>query len=318
MSERSLYEILGVDEDAEPADVRRAYRRLARRHHPDLNPGDPEATRRFRVICRAFLVLSRPSRRAVYDSGGTPVVTPTEVERQLESPFETVSSRRAADVAAELFGHGEPREEGIREQDATTELTLALAEAVRGAAVDVSLQRESPCEDCDGSGETEGGEPCPRCSGRGVLVALERLRVRVPPGTEDGDRLRVPGHGHLRSSGTGDLYLLVRVDPHPYYRRRGADIHAELPVTVAEAALGAEIEVPTIDGPVRMRLPAGTESGTTFRLKGRGVVPGREGERGDHYATVRIVPPPDPDPDTRAALEELRQPDPRRDLPREL
>lgn len=323
------YEVLEVPPDADAVTVRRAYQRLARRLHPDLRPGDEEAERRYEEVARAYRILADPERRRRWEEGlleadhrgaaageagaggGRGRGSPARVT--LESFLEVHAEWSSTEG-------GEPRGD-----DLTAELTLAFAEAVRGVTTSFSVQRERECEECAGEGETLSGAPCERCGGRGLVVDLDRIRVRIPQGVEDGSRLRLPGKGNPPAAKEpagpaagepGDLFLTVRVRPHPYFRRRGLDVLGDLPVTYAEAALGAAVEVPTLDGPVRVRLPAGTSGGQRFRLRGRGVtLP--SGRAGDHFYTVRIVVPERVDEETRSLIERLPRQDPRRDLPRE-
>jgi DnaJ-class molecular chaperone len=317
MSSFDPYQVLEIDRDADSVTVRRAYQKLARRYHPDLYPGDPNAERRFLDVARAYRVLSDPELRRRHDVGLL------EAERGLEPA--PPGARRGSvaarfkyeaflEVHAEWTASGEAEPRG---DDLTAELTLELAEAVRGTTTSFSLQRERACEECGGAGEGLTAVPCERCAGRGLVVDLDRIRVRIPPGVDGGTRLRLPGKGNVDADGgAGDLFLTVRVRPHAYFRRHGLDIHGDVPVTFAEAVLGADLEVPTLDGPVRVRLPAGTSGGQRFRLRRRGVrLPG--GRTGDHFYSVRIVVPRDVDEETRALIERLPGLDPRRGLPTE-
>jgi molecular chaperone DnaJ len=342
MSPFDPYDVLDVPRDADSVTVRRAYQRLARRLHPDLRPGDAEAERRYDEVARAYRILADPELRRRWEAGvaeagrggGTFVAAEGGASRErgvatrltLESFLEVHAEWSSTE------GRGEPGEP--RGDDLTAELTLDFAEAVRGVTTSFSVQRERECEDCAGEGEELSGAPCERCAGRGVVVDLDRIRVRIPQGVEDGSRLRLPGKGNppaarepAGASGAGepvgpgggepgDLFLTVRVRPHPYFHRRGLDVLGDLPVTFAEAALGADVEVPTLDGPVRVRLPAGTSGGQRFRLRGRGVtLP--SGRVGDHYYTVKIAVPERVDEETRALIERLPRQDPRAGLPKE-
>lgn len=333
MSPFDPYEVLEVSRDADPVTVRRAYQRLARRLHPDLRPGDEEAERRYEEVARAYRVLADPELRRRWEEGlleaGRRSVAGAEPggARGRGAPA-LLTLESFLEVHAEWSSTGSGAEPGEpRGDDVTAELTLDFAEAVRGVTTSFSVQRERECEECAGEGETLSGAPCERCGGRGLVVDLDRIRVRIPQGVEDGSRLRLPGKGNPPAAKepagpaapaageSGDLFLTVRVRPHPYFRRRGLDVLGDLPVTFAEAALGADVEVPTLDGPVRVRLPAGTSGGQRFRLRGRGVaLP--SGRAGDHYYTVKIAVPERLDEETRALVESLPRQDPRRDLPR--
>lgn len=306
MTSFDAYEILEIERSADSITVRRAYQRLARRYHPEFS-ADDAAARRFREVERAYRILADRELRRRYDAGQLPS---EEAGREETGPEPGTPGR-------------------LGPLDVVAEVTLGFAEAVRGSVASLSVQRERRCEACGGRGTTGrtgpgAGEPCGRCSGHGVLVDLDRVRTRLPAGIADGARLRLRGRGRVpppaearTSKGApGDLYLVVRVRPHPYFERRGLDVHVDLPVTFAEAALGAEIDVPTIDGPVRVRLPAGTPGGQRFRLPARGVR-GASGEVGDHYYRVRIVVPERVDDETRALIGRLPREDPRAELPGE-
>ncbi len=315
---KGYYRLLGVPRDADRLTIRRTYQRLARQLHPSLHPGDREAEGRFQAILHAYRVLSDPDRRQSYDQGESagpepgaapirrrPSLAPRRLAGQLE------------ELVAELVISREPESTAAADLDIESEVALEFAEAIRGVTTSLSLQLEVPCAECDGQGRRAGGA-CTDCGGRGVLVELDRIRVRFPPGVEHGSRLRVRGNGNPAVDGgeRGDLHITLRVRSHSYFRRRSFDIWAELPLTVAEATLGAEVEVPTIDGPVRVKIPPGTDSGQVFRLRERGVT-GPEGRRGHHYYTVQIAVPRDPSGDSRRLLHRLEQPNPRRSLPRE-
>jgi molecular chaperone DnaJ len=322
MSGFDPYEVLDVPRDADGASIRRAYQKLARRNHPDLFPGDPQAERRFEDVARAYHLLSDPERRRRFDAGlleTGPLPAASRAEGEAAGRERGTPARFTYQSFLEVHAEwtsGEPYE--ARGEDLAAELTLGFAEAIRGVVTSFSVQRERECDACEGAGEELAGQPCERCSGRGRIVDLDRIRVRIPEGVDEGTRLRLPGKGSPdpERGESGDLFLTIRVRPHPYFRRRALDILGDLPVTFAEASLGAEIDVPTIDGTVLVRLPAGTSGGQRFRLRGRGVtLP--DGRSGDHYYTVRIVVPRDLDEGTRALLDRLPTADPRAGLPKE-
>lgn len=314
------YQVLEIDRDADPVTVRRAYQKLARRYHPDLYPGDPEAEQRFLEVARAYRILASPELRRRYDQGLV------ENDRRSGRSQAAAAGRQRTATARFTYEsflevHAEwtaEEQEELRGDDLTAELTLDFAEAVRGVTTSFSLQRERECDECGGDGEDLAGGPCESCAGRGVVVDLDRIRVRIPEGVDDGTRLRLPGKGNVPAEGgdAGDLFLTVRVRPHPYFQRNGLDVHGEVPVSFAEAALGADLEVPTLDGPVRVRLPAGTPGGQRFRLRGRGVRLS-DGRAGDHYYSVRIAVPREVDEETRPLIERLPTEDLREGLPRE-
>lgn len=318
---RDLYEVLEIEPDADDAEVRRAYQKLARRHHPDVRPGDAEAERRYDELSRAFEVLADAERRRRYDAlraaegrkAAAWFARWSESEEVLAGGAGTwVRTSRQVEVRREVSG---PTAEGGLSR-VEVEVELDFAEMVRGTTRSFPLQRETPCEECDGSGR-RGGSPCPRCAGRGAVIELERVRVRIPRGVVDGARLRLEGKGAPLAPGRqGDLLIVLHVRPHDYFRRDGNDVHADLPLTLAEAILGADVEVPTIDGPVRVKIPPGTQGGRRIRLRSRGIAPA-SGEPGDHYAHVTVSVPQEAGPAVRELLDRIRQPDPRRDLPSE-
>lgn len=325
MPPRDLYEVLEVGPDADEGTLRRAYQKLARRCHPDLRPGDRQAQERYEELSRAFEVLSDPELRRRYDrlrdSAGREAAgwftRWSESEEVLAGGGGTwVRTARQVEIrgGATKAGREESRPAvgGARVQ-----VELDFAEMALGTSRSFPLQRETSCEACAGSGK-RGRRPCSRCTGRGTVVELERVRVRIPRGIEDGARLRLAGKGAPLAPGRqGDLEIVVRVHPHPYFRRQGPDIHADLPLTLAEAILGAEVEVPTLGGPVQVKIPPGTQGGRLIRLRRRGITPSG-GEPGDHYCRVTIAVPDAADAGVREFLDQLSQEDPRRDLPRGL
>lgn len=324
VSEPDLYAALDVPADADEAEIRRAYQKLARRHHPDLAPGDPEGAARFAAAARAFEVLSDPELRRRYDRLRESGETEEWVEEQWSGSDEVVAevdggvvrSSRRVEIRRRVARRPAAAERPRAADEAVVEVTIDFAEAVRGTTRSFPLQREVRCPDCAGSGRRQG-EGCERCGGRGTLVELERVRVRLPRAIRDGDRLRVEGKGRPLAPGRqGDLVLAVHVRPHPYFRRQGNDVHADLPIALAEAVFGVEVEVPTLDGPVRVRIPAGTSGGQTLRLRGRGIAP-PGGEPGDHYARITLRLPQRVGEELREALRRQPVEDPRRGLPRE-
>jgi len=335
MAKRDYYDVLGIERGAADDKIKSAYRRLARKYHPDLNPGDPEAERRFKELGEAYEVLSDPQKRQVYDQFGREGVRagvaagagPSGFRYTWTgegSPFEDVafeafagSAGEGASFIEELFGWlGGFRRGGTagrtaarstragferaarRGQDVRSELALTLEQAIRGVRTSLALERPQP----DGSARTE------------------RIEVTVPPGVRDGQRLRLRGRGAPSPAGgpAGDLYLTIHVRPHPHFRREGKDIYMDVPITVSEAALGATVEVPTVHGArTSVRVPPGTRGGQRLRLKGQGVRGPGAAEPGDQYCIIRIVTPRDLDDPTRALFEQLRgrEPNPRTGAP---
>lgn len=325
------YEVLGVPRTAGDAEIKKAYRRLARKSHPDVNPGDAGAQRRFQEIAAAYEVLKDPKRRERYDRfGDTGEPPPPGAGAWGQGPFARGPHGKGAaesggfrwsgdfsDLFSDLFSGGGPGAGFGEDEDAAASLTIPFRDAVLGGTVSFSARIPRRCSRCRGTGRA-AKSACPACHGSGSVVETESLTVRIPAGVDTGARIRVPGKGRTES---GDLYLSITVEPHPYFSRDGDDIAADVPVSVPEAYLGAEIEVPTVHGPVRARIPAGTVSGQRFRLKGRGIENPRTGTTGDHYYRVRVVTPTVQSDEGKRLVEALRPlyaRDLRADLPRGL
>ena len=331
-----LYVILGLPHGASDAEIKRAYRRLARRYHPDINPGDRTAEARFRQILQAYETLIDPDRRHRYDLGFGPEPAGDRPAAGFEGfDFTTRGSDYSGtfgDLVAEVLTERDSRRPPPAERGADLyhEVQLPFEEALRGAERTVTVTRRETCRTCAGTGRTRasGGacllchgsgivrsvrghmifsKPCTACAGSGLQrpracepcggtgqeARIEALAVRIPAGIVDGERVRIAGKGNtgVRGGPPGDLHLLVRVEPHPVYRREGDDLHLVLPVAIHEAALGARVEITTPDGPARLRVPPGTQSGQRFRLRERGAPSTRTGRRGDFVVEVRLMLP---------------------------
>jgi molecular chaperone DnaJ len=329
MKIKDPYEALGVDRKATDADIKKAYRRLARKHHPDVNPGDAGAQKKFQEIAAAYELLKDPKRRQRYDqTGETGDIPGPGMPGGAGGPFRgggpTTGGFRwsgdFSDLFSELFsGGGSPFggfETEEEEEDAAASLTISFRDAVLGGTVSFRARVPRRCSRCRGTGRT-GSTICPVCRGARVVVENEKLSVRIPAGVDTGAKIRVPGKGR---SEQGDLYLALTVEPHPYFRREGDNILTEVPITVAEAYLGADIAVPTIHGPVRARIPEGTVAGQRFRLRGHGVKNAR-GTVGDHHYRVTIVVPSrstEEGRDLARRFAKLYDTDPRAGLPKGL
>jgi molecular chaperone DnaJ len=335
-----FYAILGLSRVATLVEIKRAYRRLARRYHPDINPGDGEAEARFKLISEAYAILSDIDRRHRYDLTGRFEGSGSESEARsfgfegFDFSAGTVGPAGAptfGDLFAEVLGahvrHG--ADESRRGADLHVTLSIPFEQAVRGVDGAVTVMRRQTCAGCLGAGHLpnsaerctlclgtgslrsvrshmvfskrcgrcggQGAVPaaCRRCDAHGVEIRSETLAVIVPPGTIDGAEVRLVGQGNagLRGGPPGDLVVVVCVEPHPLFRREGDDLHVVVPIAVHEAALGARVEVPTLEGPVRLRIPAGTQSGQRFRIRARGVPSPRDGRTGDLVVEVRLVLP---------------------------
>jgi molecular chaperone DnaJ len=333
-----FYIVLGLDRDASPGDVKRAYKRLARRHHPDINPGDRMAAAQFRQIADAYETLIDPERRRRYDAGAQSGATIEESAFGFEGFDFSVrvggaSASTFGDLFADVLQQREARRahgEAERGADLHQAITLSFEEAMRGGQRQITVTRQERCHTCQGAGRLHTNESrcthchgtgavksarghmvfskpcahcggsgrqqqimCPTCGGQQFEVRSEPLTIQVPPGLTDLARVRVAGMGHVGPNGgeTGDLFITVHVEPHPLFRRDGDDLHLVVPVAVHEAALGAKVDVPSLDGSARLRVPPGTQSGQRFRLRERGVPSPRDGRRGDLVVEVRLVLP---------------------------
>ena len=372
------YELLGVPRKASAKDIRTAFRKLARKYHPDLNPGDKSAEEKFKQLQEAYDVLSDSKKRQMYDQYGfyaenlPPGGYPGSAGADAGGPnvnfdfggFDFGGEPGAGggssfrDLFSQFFGGRggaavtEPEHEPGG--DLEYQIEIDFWDAVRGAVKKISITRLDACETCHGTGaigsphtcETCHGTgsvqqaagkmrfnvPCPRCggtgklrtpcrtcSGEGRIRRTETIDVRIPAGVANGGRVRVPGKGNAGTMGAhpGDLYLRVMVRPHAFFERRGNDLYIKVPVTVSEATLGAKIEVPTMDGRALVRIPPGTNSGKTLRLREKGVPSARNGTRGDEYVEIQVVVPLPTDERVRNLMKELEKvapEDPRKDL----
>jgi len=304
-AKRDYYEVLGVSRNATDAQIKSAYRTLAKQHHPDRNKNNPEAVKKFKEVQEAYEVLSDSKKRARYDQfghagvgdegaagpGGTRTYTWTGQGMPEGFDFQNVEfggmGGGMGSILEELFGGRMGGRRSARHRtrqpvggrDVEHEITLGFEQALSGTTVELAIDR--------------GGR-------------RETITARVPPGVRDGQRVRVRGKGEPGAGGTpGDLYLLCRVKPHRYFRRQGNDLYLDVPVTLAEAALGAEVTIPTLEGRATLKVPPGVASGTKLRLGGRGVRDAKTGQRGDEYAVVQIVAPKDLDDESRRLLEQL-------------
>ncbi len=367
MAKRDYYEVLGVPRNASEREIKRVYRKLARKYHPDVNPGDKEAEAKFKEVTEAYEVLSDPAKRRQYDQfGHQPFASATAEGPDAGfgfdfGPFTEFSQRGfggIGDIFSDIFGGRQGSTTAPqRGQDLHYSIDLDFEDAIRGLSTEITLQKHAHCESCQGSGSAAGSTPqscpdcggsgrrqmrrgilnmaasCPRCQGsgrvvlspcrscggRGLVYRTERLKVKIPPGVDTGSRIRLAGMGEpgKRGGPAGDLYVTTRVDAHPLFERKGDNIYCTIPITITEAALGARVEVPTVDGIATMGIPTGTSSGRVFRLREKGVPHLKGSGRGDQYVTVKVVVPQDLDDRSQQLLRELARlnpMDPRRDL----
>ncbi len=348
MPTRDYYEILGVARGASAEDIKRAYRALAREHHPDVAHDKSKAEHRFKEINEAYEVLSDPKKRGQYDRFG--YVGNGAGADQGDFGFGQGSFGDIFDMFfGNVRGTAQPRRAGPeRGSDLRYDVEITLEEAFHGTTKEIVFDRLTQCETCKGTGATPGTMivPCERCGGSGIVRTARqsplgqivtqsecarcggeghviaqpcescaglgrreteaRLTVKVPPGVDDGSRIRIGGNGEAGTRGgpSGDLYVYLTITPHSLFKRNGRDTFADVPVTFTEATLGATIEVPSLAGEVELTLPAGTQSGTTVRLRGYGMPSVRGAQRGDHHVTVHVVVPTKLNKRQRELLEE--------------
>ncbi|MBX6354149.1 MAG: molecular chaperone DnaJ [Thermoflavifilum sp.] len=339
MSKRDYYEVLGVDRSASQDEIKRAYRKLARKYHPDVNKDDPQAEEKFKEITEAYEVLSDPDKRARYDQFGH--ADPGAGSAGFGGGFSGGFSEGGFDFGGfgdifDMFFGGGGRRGPVRGQDLEYELEVSFEEAAFGVERDIQVPRMETCSTCGGSGARPGTrvERCPACQGtgeqqtvvntpfgrmvnrktcsvcrgRGVRIpnpcsdcggsgrrrVRRTVRIKVPAGVDTGTRLRMPGAGESSPNGgpPGDLHIVVRVKPHDVFERDGDNVIVDVPLSFVQAALGDEIEVPTLDGPVKLRIPEGTQTGTFFRLRGKGIPHlGNPSVRGDQHVRVHVITP---------------------------
>jgi molecular chaperone DnaJ len=361
-AEKDFYKILGVSKSAAQAEIKKAYRKLARENHPDSNPGNKAAEERFKDVSEAYSVLSNEKKRKEYDEQrtlfsqfGSRMGGGYGAGYQSSGGFGGFGGEGVdfdlGDLLGGIFGGrgrgGRRQPQGRRGDDLETEASITFQQAVEGATLPLRMTSDEACTTCHGTGAkpgtvpkvcdkcqgsgmvtgTSGGvfamtEPCDKCRGRGMVVehpcptcqgsgrapSSRTLQVRVPAGVKNGQRIRLKGKGGRGEGGgpDGDLYLVVHVAKHPVFGRKGEHLTVTVPVAFDEAVLGAEIQVPTLDGaPVRIRIPAGTPSGRTLRARGKGA-PTKGGGRGDLLVTIDVQVPKELDGDAKAAVEALR------------
>ena len=313
---RDYYEILEVPRTATEKELKAAYRKLARKHHPDRNPGDKSAEEKFKEVSGAFAVLSDPEKRAKYDRGGHDAFEPGFNPFQGATiDFQDLGLGNLSDIF-EMFGGGGRRRgssrRAARGEDLNLEMSLPFGDAIHGTTVEVAIPRRVPCAPCGGSGRQATGGPCRVCGGAGRVSVTEKVKTRIPAGIDDAERVRIPGKGNdgLGGGPAGHAFVTIRVEPHPLFRREGSDLVCEVPVGVVKATLGGDVAVPTLEGHTTIKIPAGTRGGQRFRLKGRGVAARAGHPAGNLYAVVQLVTPKHLDARSRELFEELARRDP--------
>lgn len=373
---KDYYEILGVGRDASADDVRKAYRKLARKYHPDLNPGDKSAEERFKQVSEANEILGDEKKRKMYDQVGfysdngfpgagqqdpggmgfggfdfSEFMNQQGAEGRRRPPGGGAGGGGFRDIFSQFFGQrgqeaeGPPRGMPAKGADLEYTLNIDFWQSIKGTQARMSISRQEPCDVCGGTGIGAGGTTtcpdcsgsgnvnqmagamrftlsCPRCGGSGKLhnacgkchgdgrvPKLDSVDVRIPPGVSTGTRMRVQGKGNAGTMGAppGDLYINIRVEEHPFFERDGDNIEITVPVSVPEAALGAKIEVPTVDGRALLKIPMGTQNGQKFRMREKGVANSRKETRGDQIVRIAVQPPKANDERTRELLRELAE-----------
>jgi molecular chaperone DnaJ len=352
MAKRDYYEVLGVDRNADADEIKKAYRKLALKFHPDRNPHDKSAEEKFKELGEAYEALNDPQSRAAYDRFGHAAFDP-----RARGPGAGGGFHDPSDIFREVFGGGSIFDDlfggserqtpggGQRGDDLRYDMEISFVEAARGCEREITLSKPAPCDACGGSGAERGAttKTCPTCRGRGQVVTSRgifslattcpqcggrgriidkpcrpcggsgrreraaKITIKIPPGVDTGARLRSSGNGEAGVQGgpAGDLYIVLHVKPHEIFRRDGDDLLCEIPISFAQAALGADVEVPTLDGPAPVKVPPGTQSGAVFRLKGRGVRNVQGHGSGDLLARVQVEVPTRLNSAQKAKLEEF-------------
>ncbi len=349
MSKRDYYEVMGVEKSVNEADLKKAYRRLAMKYHPDRNPDDSTAEEKFKEVKEAYSVLSDSEKRATYDQFGHAAF---ENGGMGGGGFGGAGAGGFGDIFGDMFGDifggaaGGARQRQRRGADLRYDLELSLEDAVNGTEVNITVPRMSECDTCHGSGAKPGSNPttcgtcqgagqvrmqqgffsvqqtCPQCKGDGKIVTdpcgtchgqgrvreNKKLSVKIPAGVDVGDQIRLSGEGESGGANgiNGDLYVSVNLKKHPIFERDGVDLHCSVPISYSTLALGGELEVPTLEGRAKLKIPAGTQSGKLFRLRGKGVKNVRNASFiGDLYCKVHVETPVNLTKKQRELLEEL-------------
>jgi DnaJ-class molecular chaperone len=323
MPNKDYYQILGVGRNASEKEIKQAYRRLARRHHPDLNPGDKSAEARFKEINAAYEVLSNPEKRRKYDQFGDQWEYAEQFakaggEERVRwdfgkggAAFEYGDVGDFGDIFSSLFGDagiGSRVKRGPqRGHDIESSIEVTLEEAYHGSTRIIQLQGEDPCTACGGTGKV-GNRVCTICNGAGAKIIPRRLEVKVPPGVKDGSRIRIAGEGVPGRVGgsKGDLYLVVKVLPHGLFERKGDDLYAEVPVPLLTAILGGEVGLASLNGNLSLKIPPETQNGKVFRLAGRGMPQLGNASHGNLFAKVKVVLPANLTEEERKLFERLQ------------
>ena len=347
MAHPDFYKILGVPKGASEDDIKKAYRKLARKYHPDLNPGNKTSEAKFKELTEANEVLSDPEKRKNYDTYGDPSGPAAQAGPGFSyEEFETGGAGSFQDLFRNFGGRGRGRGGPKPGEDTQHPVRIGFKEAFHGTKLSLSLQRSETCRTCQGTGDLPGSRPstctacggrgyredgasffrtrqecpvcngtgkkaapCTACQGRGRVPKAEAVTVAIPAGVEDGTRLRVAGKGEAgrRGGGPGDLYLQIQVEPDPRFERRGPNLYLDLPISFSEAALGTKVEIPTPEGHSTIKIPPGTQSNANLRLKGLGKPIPGSAQRGDLFARIKVMTPRIVDERSKELLRELAE-----------
>jgi molecular chaperone DnaJ len=331
-AKKDFYEVLGVNRDASDEEIKKAFKKLAMKHHPDRNPDNPKSEEHFKEAKEAYEILSDAQKRAAYDQYGHAGVDPSMGAGAAGGFGGAGFGDAFGDIFGDIFGQARGQRNNVyRGADLRYNMEISLEEAAKGTETKIRIPVMSQCETCKGSGARPGTQPvtcttcsghgqvrmqqgffsvqqtCPKCHGTGKMVkdpcptcnAAGRIKqhktlsVKIPTGVDEGDRIRLSGEGEAGVNGgpTGDLYVVIHLKEHEIFQREGGNLHCEMPISFSTAALGGEIEVPTLDGSAKMKIPVETQTGAVFRLRGKGIKPLRSNEHGDLLVHVIVETP---------------------------
>ncbi len=351
MAKADYYETLGVSKNISEEELKKAYRKMALKYHPDRNPGDKASEEKFKQVSEAYEVLSDPEKRVTYDRFGHAAFGPGvrgASTGSFHDPFDIFQQvfGGTGGIFGEFFGGERSRHDGAQEgNDLRYSMQITFEDAAFGCEKEISIRRHEICDSCDGTGASSGSshthcpqcdgrgqittqrgffmvtqtcprcrgagrvieKPCKTCNGAGLTEKMARIKIRVPAGVENGMRLRSAGNGEsgLRGGSSGDLYVVLHVKEHEIFKRDGEDLYCEIPISYTIAALGGDVEVPTLNGTAQVKIPAGTQSGMVFRLKGKGVKSLENHGYGDLHARVIVEVPTKLNPEQRKKLEDF-------------
>ena len=347
MPKRDYYEVLGVNRDASEDEIKKSYRKLAMKHHPDRNPDNPKSEGLFKEAKEAYEVLSDARKRAAYDQYGHAGIDPQGMGAEAAGAGFGSFADAFGDIFGDIFGAGRQRSNVYRGADLRYNLEISLEEAARGTETRVRIPTMEECAACSGSGAKPGTQPttcttcggqgqvrvtqgffsiqqtCPKCHGSGKVVQnpcatchgagrvkrQKTLSVKIPAGVDEGDRIRLSGEGEAGVNGgpAGDLYVVIHIRPHEVFSRESNDLHCEMPISITKAAVGGEIEIPTLDGYAKIKIPSETQTGKVFRLRGKGIKGVRSNSYGDLLCHVVVETPVNLTARQKELLQELEE-----------